>query len=125
MDNRILPKEIPIHRARLAQEQNNVCPICELPFGSATICLDHSHDTGHLRSALCSQCNLMTGKLERAAKRTRNPKAFLNNAGAYVLLHAQNPSQFLHPAHLTKQERALKLRNRYARRKKKRLSNGS
>jgi len=43
------------------QETN--CGICNTPFTEAKKCLDHCHETGVYRGALCVQCNAALGKL--------------------------------------------------------------
>jgi Zn finger protein HypA/HybF involved in hydrogenase expression len=39
------------------------CGICGIDFSLAKKCLDHCHETGVYRGALCVQCNTSLGKL--------------------------------------------------------------
>jgi hypothetical protein len=49
--------------ARMLDEQNNVCWICEKPEKDRRLAVDHCHETGVIRGLLCSQCNTGIGKL--------------------------------------------------------------
>ena len=44
---------------------NNSCEICEKPFANetryTTSCVDHNHNTNHVRGLLCHQCNKALG----------------------------------------------------------------
>lgn len=46
-----------------AFNQECKCGLCETPFTEAKKCLDHCHETGRYRGALCVQCNAALGKL--------------------------------------------------------------
>lgn len=47
----------------MLKEQNYVCAICEMPFGSKT-CIDHDHKSGRVRGLLCSLCNVAVERLD-------------------------------------------------------------
>ena len=51
-------------RARLLNNQNGLCRICDRPF-SETLkpYIDHSHKTGKVRGILCHHCNTALGML--------------------------------------------------------------
>lgn len=44
----------------IVSEQNGVCAIC---LGPAKLHMDHNHDTGEIRGALCGNCNRAIGLL--------------------------------------------------------------
>ena len=50
------------HLIKQAKKQNDKCAICDKMF-IRTPCLDHNHETGQLRGALCSPCNRAIGAL--------------------------------------------------------------
>lgn len=46
-------------------KQGGACLIClSLPALGKTLCVDHNHKTGKIRSLLCRSCNLRVGVLE-------------------------------------------------------------
>lgn len=51
--------------------QNHVCYACHQPepVKGRRLAVDHDHTTGLVRGLLCSRCNPVLGKLERAFKR--------------------------------------------------------
>lgn len=60
-------KDIPKLREKILKEQNSICPICERKIISPV--LDHQHKkkiggTGLCRQVICSQCNVLLGKVE-------------------------------------------------------------
>jgi len=57
---------------KLAAEQGGSCPLCTKPLDFTAkngVCLDHAHDTGRVRGALCRSCNSMEGKVFNAVGR--------------------------------------------------------
>lgn len=82
----ILPEEYD----RMMKEQNGVCKICEKPETRSSrtpgkICklaVDHDHETGKIRSLLCSDCNTGIGKLKD------NP-SLIDKAAAYLREHGK------------------------------------
>ena len=57
---------------RLLKEQGGLCPLCTRPIDPAermSLVLDHCHDTGRVRGALCRSCNAAEGKVANAAGR--------------------------------------------------------
>lgn len=57
---------------RLANEQGGLCPLCSKPLDFSAkngVVLDHAHDTGLVRGALCRSCNSMEGKVFNAVGR--------------------------------------------------------
>lgn len=60
---RIKVRDIPKIRAAFVKEQKGLCPICGRGLKGLTVTLDHCHDTGFLRGALCNNCNGIEGKI--------------------------------------------------------------
>lgn len=60
--------------------QQHVCYVCGQPepVKNRRLSVDHNHDTGEIRGLLCSRCNPIIGKLERAFKRYGLHKAKVN-----------------------------------------------
>lgn len=54
----------------LLDEQDGRCAICGTmdPGGRGRFHVDHDHITGSIRALLCSRCNLLLGKIEKARK---------------------------------------------------------
>jgi len=54
--------------------QNNRCLICDVELSEVrrgwtnSPHIDHNHDTGKVRGILCGNCNVLTGKIEKAQK---------------------------------------------------------
>lgn len=53
-------------------KQEGKCAICEFIFENEKPNIDHCHDTGKVRSLLCSPCNIVLGHLEKINKRIPN-----------------------------------------------------
>lgn len=63
----------------MLEEQFSLCAICKCPERSKILNIDHDHNTGQVRSLLCSLCNMALGSFhdrpelaERAALYLRN-----------------------------------------------------
>ena len=58
---------------KLWKEQGSKCPVClsdgKNSKGQFDICLDHCHESGQCRGALCRGCNGALGKMENAVGR--------------------------------------------------------
>lgn len=108
--------------------QNGVCPLCRrnlTSLGSPNQCVDHDHTTGVIRGVLCRTCNGLEGKVLLLAIRA----AFKEGAvdwiialAAYLKLHREPQTAYLHPTHLTDSEKKVKqlakARKAYATKKK-------
>ena len=90
MDNYKLT--IPMYDAILAH-QGGVCYACQQPehVAGRRLAVDHDHTTGLIRGLLCSRCNPVLGKLERAFVRFGLAKilgltvtVWLSRMGRYV-----------------------------------------
>ncbi|UPT53581.1 putative endonuclease [Vibrio phage H256D1] len=57
---------------KLGAEQGGKCPLClnELQFSTkGAVVVDHNHETGEIRGALCRSCNAGEGKVANAVGR--------------------------------------------------------
>lgn len=43
--------------AKMLEEQNGLCAICQGECVRQTLSVDHNHDTGKVRGLLCDRCN--------------------------------------------------------------------
>lgn len=80
----------------ILKEQNGVCYMCGCaePVKGRRLSVDHDHDTGQIRGLLCSRCNPILGKLERAYKRYglhKEPKLTFERFVFYLHSYVQNP----------------------------------
>ena len=65
----------------LLDKQNGTCDICNgINENGNRLSVDHDHNTGKIRSLLCSNCNLMIGN-------AREDVVVLNNAIEYIKKH--------------------------------------
>lgn len=122
---RLSKSQIPTHKKKLVEEQNGKCAICEIDLSSVPtrdICLDHCHRNGHVRAALCRNCNGIEGKIYNLAtrgKRGRSPSDFLTRILAYWDKHSDPENPIYHPDHKTEDEKR-EARNKKARVKRAR-----
>jgi hypothetical protein len=84
--NRALERKFGITRAEYDQmlaDQGGVCKLCDgkEPYpGSRALCVDHDHETGKVRSLLCTHCNSGLGMF-------RDSPDLLRAAAAYIEAH--------------------------------------
>jgi Recombination endonuclease VII len=82
---------------RILAHQGGVCYCCgqSEPVKGRRLSVDHNHQTGQIRGLLCSRCNPILGKLERAFQRYG-----LHKTGLKVWTVAYKIAQYLvvHPA---------------------------
>lgn len=106
--------EVAAVRAKLQVHQGNKCPLCGVKFtgklrgGPA---LDHCHETGFIRDVLCMTCNGGEGKVKSLAIRYGGGKEghvqWLLNLAAYLKKHSTPQYNFIHPTHLTDDEKRI------------------
>lgn len=67
--------------------QNGVCYACQQlePVKNRRLSVDHNHTTGEVRGLLCSRCNPLLGKLERAYARYGLGKVLTLSVAKYAL----------------------------------------
>lgn len=68
----------------MVSRQGGVCALCFSPPGAKALHVDHCHDTGRVRSLLCSSCNTGLGLLQ-------DSPALLRDAARYIEKHALVP----------------------------------
>lgn len=103
------------------ETQGNECGICSISFDkipTRDVCVDHDHTQGHIRSALCRNCNGIEGKIHNLARRGargRGATDFLQRIQAYWERFAQTTDKSIyHPSHKSDDEKRL-ARNKKAR----------
>ena len=65
-------------RERLVAEQDNRCAICACEFSEENKPrVDHDHDTGKVRGALCRNCNVALGLLQDSPERVEKALTYL------------------------------------------------
>lgn len=114
--------EVSVVREALAKKQGGKCPLCGASLKKKGAVLDHCHDKGTVRSALCRNCNGMEGKVRTAAIRAAKKEGmieWLENLAKYWRHHHENPSAYVYPSHQTEDEKRL-ARNKKARERRKR-----
>lgn len=68
--------------ARLVDDQNGKCPICQAPLETVAIHIDHCHTSGRVRGLLCPTCNQALGLLREDVHIAARAVAYLR--GAYL-----------------------------------------
>lgn len=54
---------------KMLKKQNNQCSICSIELTEKNTHIDHCHDSGKVRSLLCSRCNQGIGLLDESIER--------------------------------------------------------
>lgn len=124
---RLSSSQLPRMRAKILEQQNNLCPVCGVVVDGVEIqgCLDHDHKTGFVRGVLCKNCNAMEGKVLTCATRAKRGESqirWLSKLLQYWVYWAEHQSTVLHPLHKTSEAKRLrankKARERYAARRR-------
>lgn len=75
----------------LLANQNFACAICEVEISDTlaykdkrSVVVDHNHDTGEVRGALCSKCNLVLGHARESTNILYRAIVYLSERGAYT-----------------------------------------
>ena len=109
-------------RNKLITKQKKICPLCDKKKTSWA--LDHNHDTGYIRDALCTNCNGMEGKIFNLAVRCVGKTGVLEFLKRLVAYHERHLTPqhggYFHPTHKTEQEKRL-ARNKRARQRRAKL----
>lgn len=115
-------REVAEIRAELHGAQAGRCAVCKLLVKDKDAVLDHDHSTGVVRAVLHRGCNAVLGKIENNYRRYGVPNlaAFLNGVAGYLQRHATPQTSYLHPTHLTDDE---KRERRNAKARKRRAAN--
>ncbi len=69
----------------ILESQGGGCAICHEPPGDRALSVDHSHETGHIRGLLCSECNRGLGTFKDDKYRLM---------GAILYLARPNPATY-------------------------------
>lgn len=111
---RLSRTEVEPVRVKLQVHQGHKCLLCgctlkgKIRGGAA---LDHDHDTGFIRGVLCVVCNGGEGRIKAMAVRYGGGKEgcvqWLLNLAAYWKHHETPRFNFLHPTHLTDDEKRI------------------
>lgn len=108
---RLKASEVVKVRVALQKRQENKCAVCQRPFAGKVVgCLDHNHQTGHIRGVLCRACNRLEGQVNNRvtmAGGKADPIALLEGLLAYWKHHATPRIKYLHPTHKTEAEKRL------------------
>ena len=120
---RLKLKDIPDLRNKIAKEQGNKCWLCDIDLAMVIPCLDHNHETGHIRGVLCGNCNGIEGKIHNLARRAKREKTkydFVSKVLSYWNHFSACQRKEIHPTHLTDDEKRLR-RNKKARNRRKKI----
>jgi len=118
---RLKLKDIPDLRNKIAKEQDGKCWLCDIDLAMVIPCLDHNHETGHIRGVLCGNCNGIEGKIHNLARRAKRDKTkydFVAKVLSYWNHFSACQRKEIHPTHLTDDEKRLR-RNKKARNRRK------
>jgi len=63
-------------------EQGGVCAICGQPERRRSLCVDHDHETGLVRSLLCDDCNQGVGRFKDNPDLLRKAAAYMDRLSA-------------------------------------------
>lgn len=62
---------------KMLSDQNGLCGICDVALTKANVNIDHIHGTKVVRGLLCTDCNLLLGKIEAKPTRLERIKEWL------------------------------------------------
>lgn len=119
---RLKTTQIAEYKKKILTDQGGRCGLCEIDLSTMPtrdICLDHDHKAGHVRAALCRNCNGIEGKIYNLAnrgKRRHSVPRFVELLLEYWSRHDPEGRTDLvyHPNHRTDDEKRVE-RNRKAR----------
>ena len=116
MSRRLTVAEVPVVLNKLVHAQDNKCAVCGHYFTKRDrAVLDHCHDKGYIRGALHNSCNGAEGRVKIKAQLGHTgvtPAKLVIGLGKYLEKHETPQLQFLHPSHLTDDEKRLKRNKR-------------
>lgn len=110
----------------LLKQQGYKCPLCGGSLRATSnkdAVLDHDHKHGHVRDALCRNCNGIEGRvfsLARRAKHELTELEWIENLVAYLTRHQTAQHGLVHHTHKTADELRL-ARNAKARKRAAKL----
>lgn len=68
---------------KMLDSQNGECFICAQILTSEYACIDHNHDSGEIRGALCQHCNSILGMAKDSVIILQNAINYLEQNGSY------------------------------------------
>lgn len=113
-------KDIAIVKRKLIAMQAGKCPLCDgdlTKIKPINVVVDHDHDTGLIRAALCRGCNGVEGKVKKLIitfGKTPNFLVFLKRLMNYWIHFSQPRTNWIHPTHKTAEEKRA-MRNKKSR----------
>ena len=111
--------EIKPLRERLLLEQGHKCALCLEHIEAEQAVLDHCHKTGLIRSVLHRGCNAFISHIENNQKRNLITPNRLTMILANFARYVTATKPWLHPTHLTAEEKAERILKRNRKRAKK------
>lgn len=121
---KLRPKDIKPLREQILLEQHGLCAICHEALQPDEAVLDHCHRTGFVRAVLHRGCNAYIGHLENNMARNRISPERLGQILANYMYYVNSHRLYIHPTHLTPEERQAKAKKRAQKRRAKRKQNG-
>jgi hypothetical protein len=106
--------EIPKIRSMLIAKQNGVCPICGRDLTRIkpiNVVIDHDHNTGYVRAAMCRGCNKVEGSVNNLVTRWGKAKTIeqviscLERLITFWQIHATPQTEWIYYNHKTAAEK--------------------
>ena len=126
---RLKESQLPKLKKELLVKQNGMCPLCKRNMSGLShdnVVVDHDHESGYVRAALCRNCNGIEGKIKMLAVRCSSLKGYMNwiiRLANYYHKHREPQTNYIHHTHKTAYEkkalRNKRARDAYHRKKKK------
>lgn len=120
MARKLKQRELKEIKSELIKKQQGRCPLCDTDLTRikpVNVVVDHDHDTGIIRAALCRGCNGMEGKVKRLLQtwgKSSDLIKSLHRLVNYWALHRKPQTGWIYPTHKTAEEK-LAMRNAKAR----------
>ncbi len=98
-------KDLEWVRQELIESQDGICILCERSFEEfpeMIACVDHCHQTGFVRAALCLNCNGMAGKVEQRAIRAKQELTYVEWLDNLMLYLKAEQTHYIHPSEAPK-----------------------
>ena len=105
---KLRPKDLAAYRLEMLKKQGFQCPLCLNQIAPEEACLDHDHDTGHIRFVLHRSCNSAEGRILSWAKRSRADDKYEFLKNLYDMHRKDYRSNPIHPTYLTPNEKEIK-----------------
>jgi DNA-binding sugar fermentation-stimulating protein len=116
---KLKPKDIKPLREKILLEQSGCCAICHEAVMPDEAVLDHCHKTGYIRAVLHRGCNAYIGHMENNLARNKITPARLQAIMINFLIYINSHRLYVHPSHLTADEKKARLKRRAKKRRAK------